>query len=86
MNKLQDKEKVQKRNKSPKYERAKFLQKQINELQKLCDELDPYSEICAEHKKVLNKYGIADLNDPFSLTNRLILMLEDSIEELEKIK
>ena len=86
MNKIKESKNFRKRkiNSFPsKSNREEFLANQIKELKLLCDEMDPYGEIGQEHLEKLSKLGISDLNDPFSLTNRLILMLEDSIEELE---
>jgi hypothetical protein len=59
------------------------LQKRVQELRQICDQLDPYSPIPKRMQKKLAKYQINELNNPFEVTNRLLLLLEDSLEELQ---
>lgn len=70
--------------------------KRIEELKKLCDRIDPY-KISHKDFKDLQKFNISDKHystfdeacnelDPFLITNKLLLLLENSIEELEKKK
>lgn len=57
------------------------LEAKVNELRKLCQEIDPYSPLSEDDIKLLAKYHIYDCFDPFALTNKLILALEDALEE-----
>ena len=66
--------------------RIKSLEKTIQELSILCKDLDPYATISKEHIKLLKKHKITDTKNPFTITNKLLLMIEDSIEELETLK
>lgn len=66
--------------------RVEFLETQIQELSILCQTLDPYKKIPVRQKKVLKRYNVINLNDPFMITNKLLLLIEDSIEELETLK
>ena len=62
------------------------LEGRISELNQLCANLDPYATIDEEEIKVLKKFNIQNWQDPFKLTNQLVLLLEDSIEELHRLK
>ncbi len=57
------------------------LDRKIEELKKLCGELDPFNKISKGHKKLLTKYGLNEIADPFELSNRLILLVENAIME-----
>ncbi len=54
----------------------------IKELNSLCSELDPYQPLSNEMKKSLSKYGVFDEDNPFVITNKLVFILENSVEEL----
>lgn len=62
------------------------LEFNISELRAICDELDPYSPISEEMKARLSNLFITEYFDPFALTNKLLVLLEDSLEEMEKYK
>ena len=62
------------------------LEKKIKNLKRICDQIDPYSPVPDKFKKDLSSFNIDKWNDPFALTNQLIVLLEDSIEKLEKMK
>ncbi|MBL6991901.1 MAG: hypothetical protein ISR65_19115 [Bacteriovoracaceae bacterium] len=66
--------------------RIEQLENTIDELNKLCSSLDPYAPFSEKTKKVLRKYYITDYYDPFVVTNKLLVHLEDSIEELHKLQ
>ena len=53
-------------------------------LKELCHELDPYSPLKTKDVKRLQGVGIVDIEDPFHLTNTLILYVEDTLEEISK--
>ncbi len=59
------------------------LETRIKVLRSLCDQLDPYSPLEAETKNRLKELNINPINDPFALTNQLLLLMEDALEELE---
>ncbi len=59
------------------------LKKKAAVLKKLCQELDPYAPLGARQKKKLASLGVNNLDDPFQITNQLLLLLEDALEELE---
>lgn len=62
-----------------------LLAKKIESLKQICAELNPYETISDEMKEKLNSVGIVELNNPFHLTNTLIIMLEDAIEEYQSL-
>jgi len=71
-------------------ERRLFLEVQIEKLRFICDQLNPYEPIPEFLKKELRLIGMAELldgsYDPFALTNKLLLQMENSLEELELYK
>lgn len=60
------------------------LEQKIGELKKLCGELDPFSKISKSHRKLLSKYGLNEISDPFELSNRLILLVESALTQKMK--
>ncbi len=58
-----------------------LLEQKIADLKNLCLTIDPYSPLNDQDKELLNRYQIYDFYDPFMLTNKLILALEDALEE-----
>ena len=54
----------------------------IEDLNLLCNELDPYHPLTQEMGKRLATYGVFESDDPFLITNKLVLILENSVEEL----
>lgn len=66
--------------------KREFLQEKIKILNKLCHEIDPYKAISQDHQMILSEFGIANFDDPFEVTNRLVLALEDSIEEFQSLE
>lgn len=59
----------------------RWLTRKINLLKKLCDEVDPWSPLPPEQIAALEKFQIVSTEDPFQLTNQLLLLLEDALEE-----
>ncbi len=53
-------------------------------LKELCHNLDPYSPISQGDVEKLAAVGINTIDDPFHLTNVLILYVEDTLEEISK--
>ena len=62
------------------------LNKMIKELKSLCDKLDPYSGATEEQKVVLSKYHILPDTDPFTMTNQLLVLMEDALGEKENLR
>lgn len=67
-------------------EKIKYLESRIESLSLICQELNPYAEIPDDLKIRLLNYNILELMDPFKVTNQLLMLLEDSIDELHRIK
>ncbi len=67
-------------------EKIKYLEARIESLSLICQELNPYTQIPDELKMRLLDYNILDLSDPFKVTNQLLILLEDTIDELHLIK
>ncbi|OFZ14683.1 MAG: hypothetical protein A2X86_18705 [Bdellovibrionales bacterium GWA2_49_15] len=55
-------------------------EKKIAELTQLAQTLDPYKGPTKQESKILKKYGITEFADPFLLTNQVLLLLENAIE------
>ncbi|MCK5882511.1 MAG: hypothetical protein KAG61_02390 [Bacteriovoracaceae bacterium] len=66
--------------------RIVWLEAKIADLKFICDNLNPYGEIDSTLKDRLNTHQIYDFYDPFTITNKLLVSLEDSIEELHRLK
>ena len=66
--------------------RVAFLEAQIAELEDICQHIDPAVELTAQMKERLERFHITDYYDPFMITNKLVVLLEDSIEEWQKLK
>ncbi len=67
-------------------DQIKYLESRIEFLSLICQELNPYVEIPNDLKMRLLDYNILDLSDPFKVTNQLLILLEDTIDELHLIK
>lgn len=67
-------------------DRILFLEERIKKLGTICNDLNPYQPISAEFKLMLREFNIIDATDPFHVTNALLRLMEDSINELHKIK
>lgn len=71
---------------NPLQEKIDYLEARIKVLGDICSELNPYEEIPDELKMRLMDFNIVGLEDPFKVTNQLLTLLEDSIDELHVIK
>ncbi len=56
------------------------------QLRQLCETLNPYEELTLEEKLTLQEFGIADFSNPFTITNKLLLILEENIQFRESLK
>ena len=66
--------------------RVNLLTDRVESLNKLCSDLDPYKDIPASAQEKLSEFGIYEYSDPFAVTNKLVVLLEESIEELQKLQ
>ncbi len=66
-------------------EKILFLKNRIQRLGDICQDLNPYLEISPELKDRLYEFNILELSDPFKITNTLLMLLEDSIDELHTL-
>lgn len=71
---------------NPLQEKVDYLEARIKKLSDICNELNPYEPITADLKMRLMDFHILDLSDPFKITNTLLMLLEDTIDELHVIK
>lgn len=71
---------------NPLQEKVDYLEARIKTLGDICSEINPYAPIPDELKMKLLDFNILDLNDPFKVTNTLLMLLEDTIDELHIIK
>lgn len=60
------------------------LKSRAQTLRRLCEDLDPYSPLSKEEQELLESLGVYSYNDPFQLTNELIMKMEDTLEEILK--
>lgn len=68
---------------SPKIRRVTRLEKKLQRLKDLCQNLDPYKPLDAKLVKELEYFKIYEHNDPFRVTNQLLILMEDMLEELD---
>ena len=71
---------------NPLQEKIDYLEARIKTLGDICTEINPYEAIPDELKMKLMDFNILDLDDPFKVTNRLLMLLEDTIDELHILK
>ncbi len=71
---------------NPLQEKVIYLENRIKVLGDICTELNPYAPISDELKMRLMDFNILELSDPFKVTNTLLMLLEDTIDELHVIK
>jgi len=71
---------------NPLEEKVIELEARIKKLSDICTELNPYGPISDELKMRLMDFNILDFSDPFKITNTLLMLLEDTIDELHLIK
>lgn len=66
--------------------RMRLLEERVSKLNNLCSVLDPYQEIPENIKSALLEFHITDTSNPFEVTNKLVVLLEGSIDELQKLE
>lgn len=62
------------------------LRAKVAKLNAFASDLDPYKPLSEETKAELSALGVVMLDDPFAITNQLVVILEDSIDELQKLE
>lgn len=67
-------------------EKVLDLETRIKKLGDICNELNPYQPVDAEFKLRLREFNIMEFEDPFKITNALLMLLEDSIDELHELR
>lgn len=67
------------------HEKILELNNRIKKLSDICQDLNPYQIISNELQLRLAEFHILELSDPFKVTNTLLILLEDSIDELHML-
>lgn len=67
-------------------EKIQYLEERIKKLGDICNELNPYLPIATEFKMRLREFNIVEASDPFHVTNALLRLLEDAINELHVLR
>ncbi|MBP9681886.1 MAG: hypothetical protein KBD76_10810 [Bacteriovorax sp.] len=63
-----------------------LLEARIKKLDEICTELNPYIPVSLEFQKRLREFNIMEYEDPFKITNALLRLLEDSVDELHRLR
>jgi hypothetical protein len=63
-----------------------ILEARIKKLGDICNELNPYAPVSKEFQLRLREFNIMEFEDPFKITNALLRLLEDSIDELHVLR
>lgn len=67
-------------------EKILYLEDRIKKLGGICTDLNPYAPIPEDFKLRLREFNILEFSDPFKITNALLILLEDTIDELHVLK
>ncbi|MBC7537279.1 MAG: hypothetical protein H7281_00540 [Bacteriovorax sp.] len=67
-------------------EKILYLEARILKLGEICNDLNPYTPIPEDFKFRLREFNIMEFSDPFKITNALLMLLEDTIDELHILK
>ena len=64
------------------------LQRKKTLLEQLCQVIDPYQKLDPQHLSTLHQLGLQaeDHPNPFTLTNQLLLLLDQTTAELEALE
>lgn len=81
---------IQSENQNPGFivneEKILYLESRIAKLGDICKDLNPYMPIPDDFKLRLREFNILEFEDPFKITNALLILLEDTIDELHVLK
>ncbi len=72
--------------KLPSENKIELLKRRVSYLNDICNTLNPYAPITIDMQKKLQRFHIKDLNDPFSITNKIVVMLENSVEDMHQLE
>lgn len=67
-------------------EKIVYLESRIKMLGEICSDLNPYQPIPLDFQQRLREFNILEFSDPFKITNALLILLEDTIDELHILK
>ena len=67
-------------------EKIQYLENRIKKLGDICNDLNPYLPVTEDFKLSLREFNIMEFSDPFKITNALLILLEDTIDELHILK
>lgn len=67
-------------------EKILYLEERIKKLGDICNELNPYEAVPENFRSRLREFNIMEFSDPFKITNALLMLLEDTIDELHILK
>lgn len=67
-------------------DKIRYLEERIKKLGDICTDLNPYIPITDDFKLRLREFNILEFEDPFKITNALLILLEDTIDELHVLK
>ena len=67
-------------------EKINYLEDRIKKLGDICNDLNPYLPIPLDFQSRLREFNIMEYSDPFKITNALLILLEDTIDELHILK
>ena len=67
-------------------EKILYLEARIKMLGEICSDLNPYQPIPHDFQQRLREFNILEFSDPFKITNALLILLEDTIDELHILK
>ncbi len=70
----------------PNQEKIEALKARIQKLGDICNELNPYGPVAEVFKMRLREFNIMEFEDPFKITNALLRLLEDSVDELHVLE
>ena len=59
------------------------LSKRLNILSELCLDLNPYLPLDDETKNQLKEFHITEFHDPFTITNKLLVLLDEVENEIK---
>ena len=60
------------------------LEQRFKKLSSLCLELNPYLPLSPEIKEQLKEFHITEFHDPFTITNKLLVLLDEAEHDLKQ--
>lgn len=62
------------------------LEQKAKKLSELCQMINPYEKLSRKTRDELFSLGIVNFEDPFAITNELLILLEEVDEKIKKIR